>query len=337
MVNILASMLFGGISGSSVADTSSIGSILIPMMKRKGYDADYAVDVTICGSTQGIIIPPSHNAIIYALAAGSSVSIARLFLAGIIPGILVGIGLMIVAYLIAARRGYPRERFPGWRHSLRTSADAFLGLLTAVIIVGGVLTGKFTATESSAVAVVYAFLVTFFVYRDLPLRAFPAILRKSVAVIAMVMFLIASAKAFGWLLAYLQVPAKATQLLLAVAGENRIALLLLINVLLLALGCIMDMAPLILITTPILLPVVRQVGVDPVHFGIIMMLNLGIGLCTPPVGSTLFVGCAIGEVSIERVARSLPPFYLAMVAVLLLVTYVPWISMAIPALWGGGP
>ena len=335
MVNILASMLFGGISGSSVADTSSIGSILIPMMKRKGYGADYAVDVTITSSTQGIIIPPSHNAVIYALAAGSSVSIARLFLAGIVPGIMVGLSLMVVAYAIAVRRGYPRETFPGWRQGLRVGADAFLGLLTAVIIVGGVLTGKFTATESSAVAVVYAFLVTFLVYRDISIRAFPGILRRSVSVIAMVMFLIASAKAFGFLLAYLQVPARATRVLLGVAGDNRIVLLLLINGLLLVLGCIMDMAPLILITTPILLPVVRQVGVDPVHFGIVMMLNLGIGLCTPPVGSTLFVGCAIGDVSIERVARSLPPFYIAMVVVLLLVTYLPQITMAIPNLWAG--
>lgn len=332
MVNILASMFFGGISGSSVADTASIGSILIPMMKKKGYDADYSVGVTISSSTQGIIIPPSHNAIIYALAAGGAVSIGKLFLGGLLPGVLIGIMLMIVSYVIAVARGYPGGDRITAKSALKITADAFWGLITAVIIVGAVVFGVATATESSAIAVVYAFLVTFFIYREIGMGAFGKILLNSVKTISMVMLLIATASTFGFMLAYLGVPEKVTTLLASLTS-NRIAMLLLINVMLLVLGCIMDMAPLILIVTPVLLPVVTgpQIGMDPVHFGIMLMLNLGIGLCTPPVGSTLFVGCAIGKISIEKMARSLWPFYLAMIFVLLLVTYAEPITMWLPA------
>lgn len=320
-VNVLASMFFGGISGSAVADTSSIGAMLIPMMKENGYDDDYSVAVTVTSSCQGVIIPPSHNMIIYSLAAGG-VSVGRLFLGGIVPGIMLGLAIMAISYIIAVKRGYPRgEKIP-FKEKIRISLNAFLGLFTAIIIIGGVLTGIFTATESAAVACLYAFIITFFVYREIPLKKMNDILYNSLKTLALVLSLIAAAKAFGHMLALLQVPALATNALLSITN-NKIILLLLINGLILILGCIMDMAPLILILTPILLPVVTSLGMDPIQFGIVLILNLGIGLCTPPVGGALFVGCAIGNVSIEKMTKSLLPFYLTMIIVLLLITFVP--------------
>lgn len=332
MVNVLASMFFGGISGSSVADTSSIGSIMIPMMKDKGYDADFSVNVTITSSTQGIIIPPSHNAIIYSLAAGGTVSIAKLFLAGIIPGIMVGLSLMVVSYVIAKKRNYPKEEMVTLKEGLIICKEAIWGLVTALIIVGGVLSGVFTPTESSAIAVVYALFVTFFIYRDIPLAKIGMILANAFKTISIVIILIGTSSAFGWLIAYMRVPVLVSETMLSLS-ENPIIIMIMINVMLLAFGTIMDMAPLILIVTPILLPVAKFAGMDPVHFGIVMMLNLGIGLCTPPVGSTLFVGCAIGEVSMEQVIKSIWPFYFSMVVVLLIVTYIPFFSMWIPNLY----
>ncbi|MFW6337357.1 MAG: TRAP transporter large permease [Alkalispirochaetaceae bacterium] len=330
-VNVLASMFFGGISGSAVADVSSIGTIMIPMMKKKGYDGDYSVAVTVTSACQGIIIPPSHNMIIYSLAAGG-VSVGRLFLGGFIPGVLLGIALMILSYVIAVRRGYPKEQKYTMKEAVQLTKDAILGLLTAVIIIGGVISGVFTATESAAIATIYAFVITFFVYREIPLKAFQAILFSSLKTLAMVMSLIAAASAFGWLLAFLQIPAMVTQGLLAIT-ESRVALLLLINLLLLLLGTIMDMAPLILITTPILYPVVvGALGMDPVQFGIMMMLNLGIGLATPPVGSALFVGCAVGKTSIENATKAMLPFYAVMIVVLMLITFIPTVVMFIPNL-----
>jgi tripartite ATP-independent transporter DctM subunit len=330
-VNVLASMFFGGISGSAVADVSSIGTIMIPMMKKKGYDGDYSVAVTVTSACQGIIIPPSHNMIIYSLAAGG-VSVGRLFLGGFIPGVLLGIVLMILSYAIAVKRGYPKEQKYTMKEAVQLTKDAILGLLTAVIIIGGVISGVFTATESAAIATVYAFVITFFVYREIPLKEFRVILFSSLKTLAMVMSLIAAASAFGWLLAFLQIPAKVTQGLLAIT-ESRVALLLLINLLLLLLGTIMDMAPLILITTPILYPVVvGALGMDPVQFGIMMMLNLGIGLATPPVGSALFVGCAVGRTSIENATKAMLPFYVVMIVVLMLITFVPNMVMFIPNL-----
>lgn len=329
-VNILASMFFGGISGSAVADVSSIGAILIPMMKKNGYDDDYSVAVTVTSSCQGVIIPPSHNMIIYSLAAGG-VSVGKLFLGGFVPGVLLGVGLMILSYYIAVKRGYPRGEKISFRDKLRISGNAFFGLFTAVIIMGGVLSGIFTATESAAVACLYAFVITFFVYREIPLRRMGPILYNALKTLALVLSLIAAAKAFGHMLALLQVPALATNALLTIS-HNKYVLLLLITVLVLLLGCIMDMAPLILILTPILLPVVTSLGMDPVHFGIVLILNLAIGLCTPPVGSALFVGCAVGKVSIEKMTKSLLPFYGVMVAVLLLITFVPQVVMFVPNL-----
>lgn len=329
-VNILASMFFGGISGSAVADVSSIGAILIPMMKKSGYDDDYSVAVTVTSSCQGVIIPPSHNMIIYSLAAGG-VSVGKLFLGGLVPGVILGVGLMILSYIIAVKRGYPKgEKIP-FKEKLKISLNAFFGLLTAVIIMGGVLSGVFTATESAAVACLYAFIITFFVYREIPLKSMSKILLNALKTLALVLSLIAAAKAFGHMLALLQVPTLATNALLAIS-HNKYILLLLITVLVLLLGCIMDMAPLILILTPILLPVVTSLGMDPIHFGVVLILNLAIGLCTPPVGGALFVGCAVGKVTIEKMTRSLLPFYGIMVAVLILITFVPQVVMFVPNL-----
>ena len=331
MVNVLASMFFGGISGSSIADTSSIGSIMIPMMKKQGYEDHFCVNITITSATQGIIIPPSHNAIIYAYAAGGTVSIAQLFLAGIIPGMMVGLSLMALAFIVSSRKGYPKGRVVPLREALRISWEALAGLSTVVIIVGGVIGGFFTPTESAAVAVVWAFAITMFVYRDLKWRELPRLLHSVVRTVAMVMIVIGFAAGFAYLMTLMQVPAKATAFLLSLS-DNKIVILILINVMLLVLGTFMDMAPLLLICTPILLPVVKAIGVDPVHFGIVMMLNLGIGLVTPPVGTTLFVGCAIGKVPIERAARHLWTFWIAMLVVLLLVTYIPALALWIPSL-----
>ena len=330
-VNCLASMFFGGISGSAVADVSSIGTILIPMMKEKGYDDDFSVGITVTSACQGVIIPPSHNMIIYALAAGG-VSVGRLFLGGFIPGVLLGVGLMIVSYIFAIKRGYPKEKRYTLKEALLISKDAILGLFTAVIIMGGVISGVFTATESAAVAVVYAFIITFFVYREIPLARFKTILYGALKTLAMVMALIAAASAFGYLMAYLKIPALATELLLSIT-HNKTLLLLLVNLLLLVLGMIMDMAPLILITTPILHPVfVGALGMSPVHFGVMLILNLAIGLTTPPVGSALFVGCAVGKIRIEQVVKAMLPMWAVMVAVLILITFVPEITMFVPNL-----
>lgn len=329
-VNVLASMFFGGISGSAVADVSSIGTMLIPMMIDKGYDDDYSVAVTVTSSCQGVIIPPSHNMIIFSLAAGGGVSVGKLFMGGIVPGILLGVALMIVSYVIAVKRGYPKEERYGLKRTLKVSRDAILGLLTVVIIIGGVVSGVFTATESASVAVVYAFIITFLVYREISIKQIPKILLHSLRTLAMVMSLIAAASAFGWLLAYLRIPQAVTMFLLGIS-HNPVVLLLLINVMLLVLGAIMDMAPLIIIVTPILFPVVvGQMGMDPIQFGIMLILNLAIGLCTPPVGSALFVGSAIGKISIEKATKAMLPFYVAMIVTLMLVTFWPGLTITLP-------
>jgi tripartite ATP-independent transporter DctM subunit len=331
LVNVLASTFFGAISGSSVADTASIGSVLIPEMEKKGYPREFATAVTVSGSVQAILIPPSHNSVIYSLAAGGTVSIASLFLAGVLPGMLLGFTLMSLCLVIARKRNFPKgERIP-LKTALRLSVEAIWGLMTIFIIMGGILSGVFTATESASVACVYAFLVTMLVYRDYKLRDLPKLVHRTVKTVSIVMILIGFASAFGYIMAIMQLPAKLTAGLLTIS-ENKIAVLMMINVMLLALGTLMDMAPLILICTPILLPVVTRFGVDPVHFGMIMMINLGMGLITPPVGSVLFVGSAVAKIPIERVARALLPFYVALFAVLMIVTYVPAVSLWLPQL-----
>ena len=331
MVDVLACLFFGGLSGSSVADTTSIGSIMIPMMEKEGYDKDFAVCVTIASATQGVLVPPSHNLILYSLAAGG-VSISSLFLAGILPGVFLGVSVMVFSYFIAVKRKYPKSDSIPFKQKIHMLKDGILGLMTAVIIMGGIMSGICTATESAALATVYAFIITFFVYKDVPLSRMGDILRKSLKTVSMVMGLIAASAAFGWMIAMVQLPALVTQELISIT-DNRILIFLLINAILLFLGCIMDMAPLILIATPILLPVAVKFGMDPIQFGIILMLNLGIGLLTPPVGSTLFVGCSIGNISIEKVVKALIPFYGVMVAVLLVLTFVPQISLFIPSLF----
>ena len=320
-VNILASMFFGGISGSAVADTS-------------GYDKDFSVAVTVTSSCQGVMIPPSHNMILFAMAAGGGVSIGQLFMGGLIPGVLLGIALMVMTAIIARKRNYPKGRMMSVKEIWKATKDALLGLMTCIIIVGGVIFGWFTATESAAVAVVYAFIVTFFVYREIPLRQFRDILRKSLRTIAMVMALISTASMFGWLLAYLKIPTMVTNLLLGIS-DNKVVILLLINVMCLVLGCIMDMGPLILILTPILLPVATQLGMAPVQFGAMLILNLAIGLCTPPVGAALFAGCSIGRIKIEEATKACLPFYAIMILVLMLVTFFQPLSMFVPNLMMG--
>ncbi len=330
LVNILASTLFGCVSGSSVADTASIGSVMIPQMVKQGYPRVFATNVTICGSVQALMIPPSHNAVIYSLAAGGTISIAHLFLAGVFPGLLFGLCLIGLVLWTAHKRGYPKEKAVPLRAVPRIVLDAFWGLITIVIIMGGILSGVFTATESAAVACVYAFLVTVFVYRDYRWRDLPKLMHRVVKTVAMVMMLIGFSVGFGYMMAIMQIPAKATGFFLTIT-ENKYVLLFLINLLLLLLGTFMDLAPMLLICTPILLPVVVKFGVDPIHFGMIMILNLGIGLITPPVGPTLFVGCAIGKVTMEEISKELWPFYGAMCVALLAVTYVPALSLWLPS------
>lgn len=328
MVNIVASMFFGGISGSATADTASLGSILIPMMKKNGYDGDFATTVTMASSVQGLLVPPSHNMVIFALAAGG-VSVGKLFLGGIIPGIFLGLALMIFSYIVSIKKGYPvGEKFNIIR-LLKELVSSFLGLMTVLIVVFGVVTGKFTATESAAIAVIYAFIITFFVYKEIPLKAFSDILKKSIKTLSTVLFLIAGAGAFGFVIAYLKVPTLISTTILGMT-DNTIIILLLINVLLLILGTMMGMASIIVIMTPILLPIIVQLGFDPVWFGVVMILNCGIGLITPPVGAVLFVGSSISKLSIEKLAKSMLPFYGVMIAVLLAITYIPEIVMFLP-------
>ena len=329
LVDVGASMMFGAVSGSAIASASAIGSTMVPLMRDKGYPADYAVNVTVTAAIVGLLIPPSHNMIIYSAASGIGVSIGDLFLAGVIPGLLTGFMLMATAWLVARQRDLPRGSFPGWRAFVRAAAYAIPGLLTAVIIMGGILSGIFTATESSAIAVIYTVLVGVVVYRSLGWSEFWAAARQSVRTASMVLFIIAAATAFGFALALLEVPAALGELI-GFVTQNPLLTLLIINLVLLALGTFMDMAPLIVITTPIFLPVAMGMGVDPVHFGIIMMLNLGIGLVTPPVGSVLFVGSAVGKVPVTTLVKTIWPFYLTLLAALMLVSYVPALSLWLP-------
>jgi tripartite ATP-independent transporter DctM subunit len=328
-VNIIATTFLSGISGSSVADTSAIGSVLIPQMERVGYPRVFATNVTISGSLQAILVPPSHNAVIYSLATGGTISIISLFMAGVIPGLLLGFSLILLVIAIGYRDGHPKGDSVPLKDAVKICIEALWGLITIIIIVGGILLGVFTAIEAGAVACVWAFCVTMFVYRDYRWRDLPELVHRTLKTVAMVMTLIAMASSFGYVMALMQMPATITNFFLSVS-ENKYVILMLINFMLLVLGCLMDMAPLILICTPILLPVVVKLGVDPVHFGMIMLLNLGIGLLTPPVGSVLFVGCAVGKVKLEDVMRGIWPFYGVMFAVLMLVTFIPALSLWLP-------
>src|SRR6266849_7101262 len=291
VVNVVATTFLSGISGSAVADTSAIGSVMIPQMEKAGYPRVFATNVTITASVQALLVPPSHNAVIYSLATGGTISIISLFMAGVVPGLLLGVSLIILCLVIAYRDGHPRGHTVPMREAVRITVEAAWGLITLVIILGGRLGIIITAIEAGAVACVWAFFVTMFIYRDYRWRDLPALIHRTLSTVAMVMTLIACASAVGYVMALMQIPAKVTAFFLTLSSDKNV-ILMMINILLLILGCLIDMAPSILICTPILLPVVVSFGVDPVHFGMIMLLNLGIGLCHPPVGAILFVGCA---------------------------------------------
>ena len=331
-VNIASSVLFGGISGSAAADASAIGGLMVPQMKERGYDVDYAVNITVVSSIIALMLPPSHNMIIYSISAGGRLSIADLFTAGIIPGLLLALSLAAAAWWVARKKGYPTEAFPGWPMLGVLLVNAIPGLLLIVIIFGGVRSGVFTASESSCIAAIYALGVTTLAYRTMGWNDFVGAVKAAVRTTAMVLLVIGCAASFGWLLAYLRVPTAMIALMQSVT-DNPILILLLINVILLVLGTFMDMSPLIVITTPIFLPVAVAFGIDPVHFGVILVLNLGIGLCTPPVGAVLFVGCAVGKISVWQAVRTIWPFYGAAFATLMLVTYIPALSLWLPALF----
>ena len=333
LVNIVASTFFGAISGSSVADTASIGSVMIPEMDKKGYPRDFAAAVTASGSVQAILTPPSHNSVIYSLATGGTVSIAALFIAGILPGLLLSFSLMVMCVAFAHKRGYPKgERVP-FRQALKIFVDTLWGLMTVVIIMGGILSGIFTATESAAIACLWAFFVTMFIYRDYKWSELPKLMFRTVKTVTIVMILIGFAAAFGAVMTYMQLPMRITEAFTSIS-DNKYVILMCINIMLLLIGTLMDMAPLILILTPVLLPVTNALGIDPVHFGMIMLANLGIGLITPPVGSVLFVASAVSKQKIEQVVKAMLPFYAVLFLVLMLVTYIPAISLFLPKLFG---
>jgi tripartite ATP-independent transporter DctM subunit len=333
LVNILASTFFGAISGSSVADTASIGSVLIPEMEKNGYPRPFATAVTVSGSVQAILIPPSHNAVIYSMAAGGTVSVAALFMAGVFPGLLLGLSLAIYCLYVARKENYPKGRVIPMKEALKICADAMWGLMTMGIILGGILSGVFTATESASIAVLWAFFVTMFIYRDYKWKDLPKLMHRTVKTVTIVMILIGFAASFGYIMTMMQIPLKITTLFTSFSSEAWV-ILACINIMLLVLGTLMDMAPLILILTPILLPVIKSIGIDPVHFGMIMMVNLGIGLITPPVGAVLFVGSAVAKLKIEQVVKAMKPFFVILLFVLMLVTYVPQISLWLPRTMG---
>ena len=333
LVNIVASTFFGAISGSSVADTASVGSVLIPEMERAGYPREFSTAVTVSGSVQALLTPPSHNSVLYSLAAGGTVSIASLFMAGIMPGPVAQRCDDGPVHDLCAQAQLPQGRSHPAAQALKIAGEAMWGLMAMVIILGGILTGVFTATESAAVAVVWSFFVTMFIYRDYKWRDLPKLMHRAVRTISIVMILIGFAASFGYILTLMEIPMKITTAFLTLS-DNRYVILMCINVMLLLLGTVMDMAPLILILTPILLPVIIGIGVDPVHFGMIMLVNLGIGLITPPVGAVLFVGAAVGKVTIGVVTKAMAPFFVALLVVLGLITYIPALSLWLPRLLG---
>ena len=329
-VSILSSLFFGGVSGSAIADVSAVGGTMIPQMVKRGYDRDFAVNVSVTAALVALLVPPSHNLILFSAAAGGGLSIADLFAAGIVPALLMTLVLMVTGYVVARHRGYGVEPFPGWRAVASRLVSALPGLGLVTLIFVGIRAGIFTAVESAAIAVVYALLVTSVLYRQLDVREFLATVVHAARSTGVILFVIATAAVFGWLLAYLQVPAAAVEFLQSFAHGKAMVLLMII-VMLLLLGTFMDLAPLILICTPIFLPVAKAYGIDPIHFGLVLVLAGGIGLVTPPVGSVLFIGTAIGKITIAQSLRTIWPFWLAGVIVLLLVAFVPELSMWLPA------
>lgn len=332
MVNIVASFFFGGISGSAAADTASLGTIMIPMMEKEGYDSDFSTAVTITSSCEGLLVPPSHNMVIYAMMSGG-VSVGALFMAGYIPGELLAVSLMIGSYILSVKHGYPKGEKFSVKRMLKQLASSVWALLAILIVVAGVVGGIFTATESAAIAVVYSLIVSVFVYKGITLKEVWKILDNCIETLGIVLILIASSAAFGICLTLLHIPAKAAALITGISA-NPAVMIILLNLILLLLGMIMDMAPIILIATPILLPIARSAGLHTVQFGIIMILNCGIGLLTPPVGSVLFIGSAIAKRPMEKVVKAALPFYVCMIAALLLISFVPALSMWLPEVTG---
>jgi tripartite ATP-independent transporter DctM subunit len=331
MVNIVASYFFGGISGSAAADTASLGSIMIPMMVDQGYDDDFSTAVTVTSSCEGLLVPPSHNMVLYATSAGG-LSVGALFLAGYIPAAILAVTLMIGAYIFSVRRNYPKGKKFDILNLFKQIAISFWALAAVLIVVVGVVGGIFTPTESAAIAVIYSLIVSVFIYKGLDWKGVWRVLDQAVNTLSIVLILIATSSIFGFLLTRLNVPTLAANAILGLT-DNPIILALLLNMILLVLGMIMDMAPIILIATPILLPIATSIGIAPIQFGIMMILNCGIGLLTPPVGSVLFIGSAVGKVSIERVVRAAFPFYILMIVTLILVTFIPSISLFLPSLF----
>jgi tripartite ATP-independent transporter DctM subunit len=327
-VNIMAAMLFGAISGSAVAAASAIGGFMTPVMKKEGYDESFSAAVNITSATTGMIIPPSNILIVYSLASGG-VSIAALFLAGYLPGILLGLSLMVVAGIYAKKNKYKVEFNVTFNEGVKRFFDAVPSLLLIIIVIGGIVAGYFTATEASAIAVFYAFILSVFIYREIKFKDLPQILLSSATTTAVVMLLIGTSMAMSWVMAYGNIPQNVAAALIGLS-DSKFVIFLIINLILLFIGTFMDMTPAVLIFTPIFLPVAIQLGVDPIHFGIIMVMNLSIGLCTPPVGSVLFVGCSVAGLPITKVIRPLIPFFIAMIITLILITYIPEISMVVP-------
>jgi tripartite ATP-independent transporter DctM subunit len=332
MVNIVASYFFGGISGSASADTASLGSILIPMMVDQGYDGDFSTAVTITSSCEGLLVPPSHNMVIYATTAGG-ISVGSLFLAGYLPGALLAASLMIGSYIISVKRNYPKGEPFSIKRLIKQLSVSFWALAAVIIVVFGVVGGIFTATESAAIAVIYSLLVSVFVYKGCDWKGVWRILSDCIDTLSIVLILIATSSVFGNCLTQLHVPDLAANMIVGLTN-NPIIIALLLNLILLVLGCIMDMAPIILIATPILLPIATSIGIDPIQFGIMVVLNCGIGLLTPPVGAVLFIGSAVAKIPMEKVVKATLPFYFCMIITLLLITFVPQISLLLPTLLG---
>ncbi|WP_159820933.1 TRAP transporter large permease [Colwellia sp. 20A7] len=332
LVNVLSCTLFGGISGSAVAATSAIGSFMIPEMEKKGYDRNFAAAVTATAATTGMIIPPSNILIIYAIASGG-VSISALFVAGYLPGILVALALMLVCVYTAKKNNFPTEPALPFKTIVKTVARAIPSLMLIFIVIGGIVGGVFTATEAGVIAVVYSLFLSVCIYKEVKVTELPDLLLKAAGITAIVMFLIAASSAMSWILSYENIPQTITEVMLGLS-ENPLMILLLINIILLLVGAFMDMTPAVLIFTPIFLPVAESIGVSPIHFGIMMVLNLSIGLCSPPVGSVLFVSCSVAKTSIEKIIKPMMPLYLAMIVVLMLVTFIPALSEWLPTTIG---
>ena len=330
-VNIIAAMLFGAIAGSAAAAASAIGSFITPEMEREGYSKEFSAAVNITSSTTGLVIPPSNILIVYSLASGG-VSIGALFLAGYLPGILTGLFLMIVGAVWAKRKGFPVGKRSTLKEVGRTFLDAFPSLLLLVVVIGGIVVGLFTATEASAVAVLYCLILTF-IYRETSVKDLPEIFLSAIGTTAIVMLLIGTSMSMSWIMSYENIPQNITNMLLSIS-DSKIVILVIINLILLFVGIFMDMTPAVLIFTPIFLPVITKLGMDPIHFGIVMVLNLCIGLCTPPVGSVLFIGVSVAQTSIEKVIKPLLPLFIAMLISLIIVTYVPELSLWLPRVFG---